>query len=341
MSATSMPARSAGRGSGGPRRTSSGGLRRKTSSAAIADRLATIVLWGTGAFVLLLLGSIILHFAMAAWGVVSPGFVLEDPSDTALGGILPVLWNSIYMLGLTMLIAVPLGILGGIYMSEYARDTGVLGTVTGAIRFAQEAISSVPSIVVGLFGLILFVDTFRWGFTALGGALALTFFNLPLMTRLAEQAFRGVPRDERSASLALGASKWQTIRHVVVPLAIPGLITGVILTAGRVFGEAAVLLFTSGIGTPPHYDFTSFSGMQWNGLVPDFNSAWWHASPWSPLRPATTLSVYIWKLNSEGLGSYVRQIVDGSAAILIAMVLLFNLGARGLGRLLTKRLTAS
>lgn len=308
------------RGTGRP----TGGLRRGGSSAILADRLATLLLWATGVLVLLILGAIILHFALAAWGVVSPSFVLGDPSETTLGGILPVLWNSIYMLALTMLIAVPLGILGGIYMSEYAPNNAV----TNAIRFAEEAISSVPSIVVGLFGLILFVDDFRWGFTALGGALALTLFNLPLMTRLSEQALRAVPQDERSGSLALGATKWQTIRHVVVPLAIPGLVTGVILTAGRVFGEAAVLLFTSGIGTPVHYNFMNF----------DIANP---ASPWSPLRPATTLSVYIWKLNAEGLGLYVRQIVDGSAAILIGLVLIFNLGARGLGRLLTKRLTAA
>jgi phosphate transport system permease protein len=300
-------------------------LRRKASGGSIlADRAATVVLWGTGAFVLLILGAIIVHFALAAWGVVSPSFVLSDPSDVALGGIWPVLWNSIYMLVLTMVIAVPIGILGGIYMSEYAGDNAL----TNAIRFAEEAISSVPSIVVGLFGLILFVDDLHMGFTALGGALALTLFNLPLMTRLSEQALRAVPQDERSASLALGATKWQTIRHVVVPLAIPGLITGVILTAGRVFGEAAVLLFTAGIGTPPHYDFTNFDLLN-------------PASPWSPLRPATTLSVYIYKLQSEGLGAYVNQIVDGAAAILISMVLIFNLGARFIGRALTRRLTAA
>jgi phosphate transport system permease protein len=317
MSATSRPA--PGRPSM-PYRS----LKEASSRAILADRAATLVLWFTGAFVLLLLGAIILHFAVAAWGVVTPAFIVGDPSDTSLGGIFPVLWNSVYMLALTMLISVPLGILGGIYMSEYAPENAL----TNAIRFAEEAISSVPSIVVGLFGLILFVDDFHWGFTALGGALALTFFNLPLMTRLSEQALRAVPADERSASLALGASKWQTIRHVVVPLAIPGLVTGVILTAGRVFGEAAVLLFTAGIGTPYHYDFANL----------DITNP---ASPWSPFRPATTLSVYIWKLNSEGLGAYVRQVVDGSAALLIAMVLLFNLGARAIGRLLTRRLTAS
>ncbi len=311
-------------------------LRRRPSGAILADRAATGVLWSLGALVLILLGSIIVHFALAAWGVVSLGFVFGDPSDRELGGVFPVLWNSIYMLVLTMLIAVPVGILGGIYMSEYARETGFLGRITGLIRFAEETISSVPSIVVGLFGLILFVDTFHMGFTALGGALALTLFNLPLMTRLAEQALRAVPRDERSASLALGATKWQTIRHVVLPLAIPGLVTGVILTAGRVFGEAAVLLFTSGIGTPAHYDFTNFNGFGLN-----FDTGWWHSSPWSPLRPATTLSVYIWKLNAEGLGQYKNQIADGSAAILIGMVLAFNLGARAIGRALTRKLTAA
>ncbi len=309
---------------GGPHQS----LHRKASRGSIlADRVATVALWGTGVFVLLLLGAIIAHFAIAALGVVSPSFVLDDPSDTVLGGILPILWNSIYILALTMLIAVPVGILGGIYMSEYAGDNAV----TNAIRFAEESISSVPSIVVGLFGLILFVSALHMGFTALGGALALTMFNLPLMTRLAEQALRAVPQEERSASLALGATKWQTIRHIVVPLAIPGLVTAVILTAGRVFGEAAVLLFTSGTGTPAHYDFSFFN----------FNDpAWATTSPWSPFRPATTLSVYIWKLNSEGLGAFKNQIVDGSAAILIGLVLIFNLGARGVGRLLTRRLTA-
>jgi phosphate transport system permease protein len=153
-------------------------------------------------------------------------------------------------------------------------------------------------------------------------------FNLPLMTRLSEQALRAVPQDERSASLALGATKWQTIQHVVVPLAIPGLVTSIILTAGRVFGEAAVLLFTAGLATPAHYDFTNFN-------LGD------PASPWSPLRPCTTMAVYIYKLQSEGLGIYVSKVVDGSAAILISMVLAFNLGARLVGRLLTRRLTAA
>jgi phosphate transport system permease protein len=286
--------------------------------------MATAVLWAIAIFVIAILGAIILHFLLAAVGTLTPSFLFGDPSDDSVGGIGPVLFNSLYMLVLTLLITVPLGTLGGIYLAEYAPEN----RLTNAIRLSQELIGSVPSIVVGLFGLALFVNATGWSFTAIGGALALTVFNLPLMARLAEQAIRAVPADERSASLALGASKWQTIRNVVLPIAIPGIVTGIILTAGRIFGEAAALLFTAGLATPVHYNFANL-----NLTDP--------RSPWSPFHPATTLSVYIWKINSEGLGSFVRQVADASAAVLIILVLVFNLSARGLGRLLQRRLTGA
>ncbi len=288
----------------------------------MADRAATAVLWAIGVLVVTILGAIILHFLLAAAGTFSLNFLFGDPSDTSLGGIGPILWNSIYILVLTLLITIPLGMLGGIYMAEYAGT----GPITNLIRLSQELISSVPSIVVGLFGLALFVNATHWSFTALAGALALSVFNLPLMSRLAEQAIRAVPDDERSGSLALGVTKWQTIRHVVLPLAIPGIVTGIILTAGRIFGEAAALLFTAGLSTPTHYDFLNL----------DLTDA---RSPWSPFHPATTLSVYIWKINSEGLGAFIRQVADTSSAVLVVMVLVFNLGSRGLGRALQRRVT--
>jgi phosphate transport system permease protein len=290
----------------------------------LADRIATAILWGIAIFVVAILLAIIAHFLLAAVGTLGPAFLFGDPSETSVGGIGPVLWNSVYMLALTLLITVPLGTLGGIYMAEYAGE----GRITNVIRFCQELISSVPSIVVGLFGLALFVNATHWSYTALGGALALTVFNLPLMSRLAEQAIRAVPDDERSGSLALGSTKWQTIVHVVLPIAIPGLVTGVILTAGRIFGEAAALLFTAGVSTPTHYDFGNL-----NLTDP--------RSPWSPFHTATTLSVYIWKINSEGLGDFVRQLADASAAVLVLLVLVFNLGARALGRLLQRRVTGA
>ncbi len=308
----------------GGRRSGRSGPSAARRRVLIADRLATAVLWGIGIFVVAVLVAIIAHFMLASIGTLGLSFVFSDPSDLDVGGIGPILWNSLYILLLTLLITVPLGILGGIYMAEYA---GV-GRVTNAIRFSQELISSVPSIVVGLFGLAFFVSATGWGYTAMAGALTLSVFNLPLMARLAEQAIRAVPADERQASLALGSTRWQTIRHVVLPIAIPGLVTGIILTSGRIFGEAAALLFTAGLTTPTDYNFANF-----NLTDP--------RSPWSPFHPATTLSVYIWKLNSEGLGGFVRQIADTSAAVLVLLVLAFNLGARGLGRLLQRRITGA
>ncbi len=287
-----------------------------------ADRAATAMLWAIALFVIGVLLAIIGHFVIVSLPTFSLSFLVSDPSDTEIGGIGPILWNSIYILVLTMLITIPLGVLGGIYMAEYAKE----GRLTNAIRTSQELMSSVPSIVVGMFGLALFVAQTGWGFSALSGALTLTVFNLPLMSRLTEQAIRAVPADERNGSLALGATKWQSIRHVVLPIAIPGIVTGIILTSGRVFGEAAALLFTAGQSTPVNYNFANF-----NLADP--------ASPWSPLRPATTLSVYIWKLNSEGLGAYSREVADMSSMVLIFMVLLFNLSSRGLGRLLQRRIT--
>ena len=288
----------------------------------LADRMATATLWAIALFVVAVLVAIIAHFVLASLPTFSLAFLFSDPSDTEIGGVGPILWNSIYMLVLTMVFSIPLGILGGIYMAEYAGE----GRLTNIIRFSQELISSVPSIVVGLFGFALFVSATHWGFSALGGSLTLMIFNLPLLLRLSEQAIRAVPADERAASLALGATKWQTIRHAVLPVAIPGIVTGIVLTAGRVFGEAAALLFTAGLATPTHYNFANV-----NLLDPQ--------SPWSPLRPATTLSVFIWKSNSEGLGNYVRQVADMSAMVLVVMVLVFNLASRWLGRALQRRVS--
>jgi phosphate transport system permease protein len=289
-----------------------------------ADRAATIALWAIAILVISVLIAIIAHFVIASIGVISLSFLTSAPSDSGLGGIGPLIWNSLYILVLTLIFTVPPGILGGIYMAEYARE----GRVTEAIRFCQELTSAVPSIVVGLFGLAFFVGVTGWGFSALAGALALTVFNLPLLSRLTEQASRAVPADERAASLAVGASKWQTIRHVVVPLALPGIVTGLILTSGRIFGEAAALIFTAGLATPTSYDLSNVS-------LTD------PASPWSPLRPATTLSVYIWKLNSEGLSPFVREIADGSATVLVFMVLIFTVAARFVSRALQQRMAGS
>lgn len=242
-------------------------------------------------------------------------------SDTA--GIGLQLFNSLYLLVLTLIIAVPLALGAGIYLSQYASDNAV----TQTLRSAIEVLSSLPSVVVGLFGFLLLVIQLKMGFSLLAGALALTLFNLPLLTRNIETALASVPQLQRDAGLGLGLSKWKTITKIIVPAAIPGILTGVILAAGRVFGEAAALIYTAGqaSATVNFADWNPFSAL----------------SPLNVMRPAETLAVHIWKVNAEGLGINVDAVSAGSAAVLVIVLLAFNLGARAVGSLLVRKLTAS
>jgi phosphate transport system permease protein len=208
-------------------------------------------------------------------------------------------------------------------MAEYAKNN----FFTNTLRTIIEVLSSLPSIVVGLFGFLFFVLKMGWGFSILSGALALTVFNLPLMVRVVEDSLRNVPGTQREAGLALGVSRWETITTVMLPAALPGIITGIILAAGRVFGEAAALIYTAGMSSP-NLDFTD-----WN----PFDSV----SPLNPLRPAETLAVHIWKINGEGIMPDVGAISSGASAVLIIFILLFNISARWIGKLIYRKMTAS
>ncbi|MFZ0371242.1 MAG: phosphate ABC transporter permease PstA [Halobacillus sp.] len=251
---------------------------------------------------------------------VSWSFLTSDASSVnAGGGIKNQLWNSFYLLILTLLISAPLGVLGGIYLAEYAKPN----KLTQVIRTSVEVLSSLPSIVVGMFGLLVFVQWFNMGYSIIAGALALTVFNLPIIVRVSEDSIRSIPPTVKHASLALGVSHWHTIKTVLVPAAFPGILTGILLSAGRIFGEAAALLFTAGLSSP------NLSFQTWNPF--DNNS------PLNPFRSAETLSVHIWKVNSQGIMPDVDEIANGSAAVLILFVLAFNLIARILGSYIYKK----
>jgi phosphate transport system permease protein len=178
--------------------------------------------------------------------------------------------------------------------------------------------ASLPSIVVGLFGLLVFVTMTHWGYTLLSGASAITVLNLPSMTRVSESAIKASSVKVKEASIGLGASQWQTIQKVILPSAMPQILTGVILASGRVFGEAAALLYTSGISAPI-LNYSNFSLTN-------------NSSPFSIFRPAETLAVHIWSLNSEGIVPDATKIATGSSAVLVIMVLLFNFLARIIGK---------
>jgi len=292
--------------------------------AKTADKIATGVIIFFAVLIVAILGGLLGFILFRGIAHIDWHF-LTSPSQNfkAGGGIGPQLFNSLFLLVLTMIITVPLGLGGGIYMAEYAKEN----KLTGFIRLVVEVLSSFPSIVVGLFGLLLFVNTFGFGYSLLSGAIALAIFNLPLMVRITEQAFRAVPREQKEAGLALGLSKWKIITSILLPVALPSLITGTILAAGRVFGEAAALLFTSGMTTPP-LDFTD-----WNPF---------HArSPINPMRSAETLAVHIWKVNSEGRIPDAKDVSAGASAVLVIMVLIFNLVARWFGRVVYRKITAS
>lgn len=291
--------------------------------AQTADKIATSLFYAGAGLVVVILAGLIGYILYHGASAIDWSFITSPPQNlTAGGGIGPQIFNSFYLLFLTMLITIPIGLLAGIYLAEFAKP----GKVTEGIRLSIETLTSLPSIVVGLFGLLIFVNLTGWGYSIMSGALALTVINLPLMVRISEEAISNVPQELREGSLALGATRWQTVWKVVIPSAFLSILTGAIITAGRVFGEAAALLFTAGMSSPP----LNFG--EWNIFSP--------ASPWNPFRPAETLAVHIWKVNSESLIPDVRRVADGSAAVLVLVVLLFNIAARWLGRLVHKRLSA-
>ncbi|WP_433619846.1 phosphate ABC transporter permease PstA [Paenibacillus cellulositrophicus] len=271
---------------------------RKMQRSLVYDRLATYGFYGLGILVLLLIFWLLLTILGKGLPGLNLEFLMKLPEDMDPGGgIGPVLFNSFYILVLSLLISVPIGVGAGIYMAEYAPPN----KFTEVLRICVESLSSVPSIVFGMLGLAIFAEYFQIGLTILGGAVSLAFLNLPMLARVTEEAVRAVQNDVKNASYALGMTKFQCIRTVVIPMAMQGIVTGICLVAGRAFGESAVILLTAGLST---------SGEMW-----DFNL----------FSPGETLAVHLWYVQSEAIVEDARQIADKSAAVLVIVVLLMNL----------------
>ena len=299
-------------------------IKAQVAKAKREDKIATGILAAIVAFIFILLAALIVYIiASGAQKAFDPSFLTGKPEQFKEGGgIGPELFNSFYLLVLTMIISIPLSLGAAIYLVEYAPGN----RVTHIIKTVIEVLSSLPSIVVGLFGFLLFVIYFGWGFSIISGAFALTIFNIPLLVRVIQQALESVPTTQRDAGLALGLTRWETTIHILLPTAMPAIVTGIILSAGRVFGEAAALIYTAG-QSAPMLDFTCL----------DFSSP---TCPWNIFRPAETLAVHIWKINSEGVVPDLAAISNGTAAVLMICVLLFNLIARFVGKRVGKKLVA-
>jgi phosphate transport system permease protein len=175
------------------------------------------------------------------WSALSLDFLFTMPTEgMKSGGIFPALVGTVYLVVVAIFFALPIGVLAAIYLSEYARDN----LLTRLINLAIINLAGVSSVVFGLFGLSLFVVFLKFGVSIISGALTLGIMTLPVIITTTREALRSVPRSYREVSFSLGASRWQTVRHSVLPSAVPGILTGAILSIGRVAGETAPILFT-------------------------------------------------------------------------------------------------
>lgn len=212
------------------------GLNAKTSEK-IAFAMLSLAALTVASFVLIILAYIVFN----GYSAISIEFLTEMPRKMMTqGGIYPAIVGTLTLIAVSMSVALPLGIMAAVYLNEYAGKT----RTTWLIEMAIDNLAGTPSVVFGLFGLALFVKSFGFGPSILSASLTLAFLVIPVIIRSSKEALLAVPMEYRESSLALGISKWQTIRHVVLPAAVSGIITGSILSIGRVAGETAPILLT-------------------------------------------------------------------------------------------------
>ena len=242
---------------------------------------------------------IIAFVAVNGLPVMSLDFIFGWPEGVnAEGGIFPTIVSTLYVTALAMLICTPIAVLAAVYLAEYAKQ----GRLVTFIRYAADTLSSVPSIVMGLFGYAMFVEAMGFGLSMLSAALALALMMMPIVMRTTEEAIRAVPRYIRWGAYGLGATKWQVVSKIVLPSAFPRIATGIVLAIGRAIGETAVVLYTMG---------------QAINL------------PLTPLDSGRPMTIHLYQLANEGIN---MQAAYGTALMLMLMILAFNLFARYISR---------
>lgn len=223
-------------------------------------------------------------------------------------GILPNILNTLYIILITLIIVLPIGVGAAVYLNEYARNKKVVK----AIELATETLSGIPSIIYGLVGMLIFVQFFSLGTSLIAGALTLVIMTLPTIIRTTQESLKTVPNGYREGSLAMGAGKWYMIRTAVLPSAIDGIVTGCILSIGRIVGESAALLFTAGMA---------------NEILGIYESV-------LPQRAGSTLTVALYMYAKER-GEF--DIAFSIAAILLILTFIINLSAKFTAKALKKR----
>jgi phosphate transport system permease protein len=257
----------------------------------MAQSIMKGVFWASGILTIIIMLVIIGYILYKGLPVVNLSFLFTDPIDSGKsGGIFPMIISSLYVTFIAVLVATPLGVGAAVYLAEYAGEN----TFVKLIRFGAETLASIPSIVFGLFGLAFFVVFLGLGWCVLSGGLILALMALPTILQVSEVSLEAVPKSYREGSLAIGATKWQTIYDVVLPAAIPGITTGVILGLARAISEAAAILFAVGAAL---------------------------SVPISLFDPARPLPLHLYILATEGIS---LDNAYGTAAVLVLIVLIIT-----------------
>ena len=258
------------------------------------QKIAKVVIWSAAILVLLLLFSIIVYILSKGIPHITWQFLTQVPSDMGRsGGILSTIVGTLAVTIVAIVVATPLGVGTAFYLTEYTRES----IITKIIRFSAESLAGIPSIVYGLFGFIFFVIYLKLGWSILSGGLTLAVMILPTIIRTSEEAIHTAPPMYREVSFSLGGTKWQTMIKVLIPSALPGIATGIILGIGRSVAETAAVILTAG------------SALQ---------------MPTSLFSPARTMAVHFYILASEGIS---MEKAFATAALLIILILLINIGA--------------
>jgi phosphate transport system permease protein len=271
------------------------------------------IMWVAGFATLVVLLLVVGYVIVQGGKVINWEFLTTPPRGglSGDGGISTTLGTTVYLVGLTLLIATPLGIGAAIYLIEYAGEQGltspVMRVVISITNFAVETLAGIPSIIFGLFGYALFVSTLQFGWSLLSASLAGACLVLPTIIRTTEEALLTVPDDYRRGSLALGATKWQTLHKVVLPAALPGIITGIVLSVGRIISETAVFFVTLG-GS--------------------------HRLPTSIMNGGRTLALHLYYL---AMDTNAFDKAMGTGAVLVVLIILINLSINVISTKLTAK----
>lgn len=220
----------------------------------LKDNILLTLLWFAAFLTVAVLVTIVGYIFYKGIGLISFNFIFGDYSPSGDGGIWPMIVTTIYTIAISLIIATPIGILAAVYLQEYAKQ----GKLVRLIRFATESLTGIPSIIYGLFGAVFFVTTLKLGMSIIAASLTLTIIVLPVIIRTTEESLKTVPRTYREGSLALGTTKLQTLYKVILPSAMPGILSGLILSMGRIIGESAAIFLTAGtVAAMPSSIFSS------------------------------------------------------------------------------------